>query len=99
MSSMERSAQPSLATTINVTLGKVAFATIIIVSAIVFTLHYIDYDHLYLDHINYEARSLLAGVKSGPDGISFTLPPHMTRYDEDRQTGYGVRVLGAKGRP
>src|SRR5262245_57092777 len=97
MSSMERSAQPSLATTINITLGKVAFATIIIVSAIVFTLHYVDYDHLYLDHINYEARSLLPGVKSGPDGLSFVLPPHMTRYDDARGSAYGFRVLDASG--
>jgi len=99
MSTIEASAQPSLVTSINITLGKVAFATIVIVSAIVFTLHYIDYDHLYLDHLNYEARSLLAGVKNGPDGLSFTLPPHMTRYDQDRQSGYGFRVLDATGRP
>jgi len=97
--STAETAQPSLVSTINFTLGKVALATIIIMSAIVFTLHYIDYDHLYLDHINYEARSLLAGVKNGPDGLTFTLPPHMTRYDEDRQLAYGFRVLDTNGRP
>src|SRR5262245_53271912 len=88
MSTVE-TAQPSLATTINITLGKVAFATIIMMSAIVFTLHYIDYDHLYLDHVNYEARLLFGGVKSGPDGLSFALPPHMTRYNEEGQSAYG----------
>ena len=98
MSTVE-TAQPSLATTINITLGKVAFATIIIMSAIVFTLHYIDYDHLYLDHVNYEARLLFAGVKSGPDGLSFALPPHMTRYNEEGQSAYGFRVLDPSGRP
>src|SRR5215475_14468377 len=97
--STAETAQPSLVSTINFTLGKVALATIIIMSAIVFTLHYIDYDHLYLDHINYEARSLLEGVKSGPDGLSFVLPPHMTRYNDERQSGYGFRVLDVTGRP
>src|SRR5262245_15943293 len=99
LASTVETAQPSLATTINITLGKVAFATIIIMSAIVFTLHYIDYDHLYLDHVNYEARLLFAGVKSGPDGLSFALPPHMTRYNEEGQSAYGFRVLDASGRP
>jgi signal transduction histidine kinase len=98
MSTVETT-QRSLATTINITLGKLAFATIIIVSAIVFTLHYIDYDHLYLDHVNYEARSLFAGVKNGPGGLSFTLPLHMTRYGEEGQGAYGFRVLDASGHP
>ena len=99
MTSIASRMPPSLAATINITLGKAAFATIIVVSAIVFTLHYFDYDHLYLDHINYEASSLLAGVKSSPDGLSFTLPAHMTRYDDDRQSAYGFRVLDANGHP
>lgn len=89
--------QPSLATTIGLNLGKVTLATIVIVSAIVFTLHYVEYDHLYLDHLNYETRSLLDGVKHRPQGLSFTLPRHMRRYSQDEQPAYGFRVLDPAG--
>jgi two-component system, OmpR family, sensor histidine kinase QseC len=90
-------AQPSLATTIGLDLGKVALATVVVVSAVVFTLHYLDYDHLYLDHVNYEAQSLLGGVKEGPRGLSFALPRHMRRYSEDEQPAYGFRVRDQGG--
>jgi len=93
MSSVDSGAQPRLAATICVNLGKLALANLIVLSVLVFTANYMDYDHLYLDHVAHEARSLLDGVKTGPDGLSFVLPQHMSHYDGERQAAYGFRTL------
>src|SRR5215475_14332420 len=98
MTSIESAAQPSLATTISINLGKVALVTVAFMSVIAFLFNNIDYDHLYLDHLADEAAALLRGVKSGPDGLSFSLPPDMTRYDGEGRGSYGFRVFDASGR-
>jgi len=89
--------QRSLATIICLNLGKLALATIVFASALAFLFNYIDYDHLYLDHLNHETRLLLGAVKKGPDGLSFALSPLMSRYDGEPQS-YGFRILDARGR-
>ena len=75
--------------------GKLALATVLVLSAIAFLINYHDYDHLYLDHISTEARSLLKGVTRGPDGLSFTLPAAMSRFEGS--PAYGFRVLDRGG--
>ena len=75
-----------------------ALATVIIVSVIAFSCLIVSYHELYLYHVNYETRSLLGGVKNGPDGLSFDLPRSLSRYDGEPQSAYGFRVLDATGR-
>jgi signal transduction histidine kinase len=75
-----------------------ALGIVAIVSVIAFAYKTTDYDHLYLDHVGYEARSLLQGVKSRPDGLSFALSPLMRRYHGELESAYGFRLLDATGR-
>jgi len=98
MTSSDCRAQPSLSTLICLNLGKLALATIVIMSAFVLGTSLLDYDDLYLDHVRYEARSLLHGLKSGPDGVSFVLPQQASHYDGKQQAAYGFRVLDRTGR-
>jgi two-component system, OmpR family, sensor histidine kinase QseC len=98
MTSVDPCGQRSLATMICLNLGRMALATVAIVSAAAFVLNTMDYDHLYLDHVDYETRALLHGVKRGPDGLSLALSPLMSRYDEEPRRAYGFRVLDATGR-
>lgn len=97
MTTTDSRVQPSLATTICVNLVIVLLATVIIVTAVACTFHYMDYVELYSDHVKYEIRSLLGGVKIGPDGLSYALPRHMSRYNGEPQSAYGFRVLDASG--
>jgi len=90
--------QPSLARTISTSLGKVAVATAIIQSVIVFGSNYFDYHNLYLEHVAHETRTLLSGIKSGPDGLQFVLPGRPAdHYEGKRQAAYGFRVLDGAG--
>jgi len=98
MTNSELRAQPSLVTTLCVNIGQVAVATLLILSILVFGANYVDYDNVYLDHVGYEARALLAGVENAPDGLSFALPQRAGHYDGKREAAYGFRVLDGTGR-
>jgi signal transduction histidine kinase len=90
-------AQPSLSKALSGYFANLAIFTVVILSATAFLINYMDYDHLYLDHVSEETNSLLRGVIKGPDGLSFSLPQDMARFDEG-QSAYGFRVLDETGR-
>jgi len=98
MTSIDSDAQRSLATTICVNLGKLALANLIVLSVLVISFNFMSYDHLYLDHLAHEARSLLNGVKTGPDGLSFAIPKDVIHYEGKHEKAYGFRVLDGTGR-
>src|SRR5215475_2807530 len=89
--------QPSLVTTICANIGKVAIGTLAVLSMLVFAIDYMNYDHLYLDHVGYEAHSLLDGVKNEANGLSFALPESASHYDGTQRAAYGFRVLDRTG--
>lgn len=92
------SQRPSLARTVSFRIAAVACVTLLVQMVVVVIMNYFDYDSLYLDHITYEARSLLNGVKVDPDGIAFSLPHGLTRYRNAYGTAYAFRVIDASGR-
>jgi len=98
MTTMESYPPRGLATIICVNLGRMAIATFMVVAGFIFAFNTVDYDHLYLDHVAFETRSLLAGVKSEPDGLAFSLSILMSRYDGEPHSPYGMRVLDGTGR-
>jgi len=89
--------QPSLAMAICVNLGQLALTNLMILSALICGFNYLDYDHLYVDHLAHEARSLLDGVRTGPDGLLFDLPKSLDHYDGKYRNAYGFRVLDKTG--
>jgi two-component system, OmpR family, sensor histidine kinase QseC len=91
-------AQASLARTIAISLGKVAVATAIIQSAVIFGSNYFDYHTLYLEHVSHETKTLLSGIKRGPNGLELVLPARSAAHYEGKfQAAYGFRVLDGAG--
>jgi len=91
-------AQPSLARSISISLGKVALVIVAIQSLVVFGINYFDYHNLYLAHVELETQSLLDGVKTRSGELHFTLPPGASRYNGKYEDAYGFRVLDTTGR-
>src|SRR5262245_57359917 len=80
-----------------VNLGQLALTNLMILSALICGFNYLDYDHLYVDHLAHEARSLLDGVRAGPDGLLFDLPKSLDHYNGKYRNAYGFRVLDKTG--
>jgi len=97
MTGAASSSRPSLARTVSFRIAVVAIATLLAQLVVVILINYFDYDALYWDHITYETRSLMKGVESGPDGLSFVLPPGLSRYRDEHRAAYAFRVIDSKG--
>jgi two-component system sensor histidine kinase QseC len=99
MTSIDSEAQRSLAMTICVNFGKLALANLTVLSLLVIGFNFMGNDHLYFNHLAFECRSLLNGVKTGPEGLSFAIPKNVTHYEGRHENSYGFRVLDGTGRP
>src|SRR5262245_65668362 len=89
--------QPSLVTTICANIGKVAIGTLAVLSMLVFAIDCMNYDHLYLDHVGYEAHSLLDVVKNEANGLSSALPESASHYAGTQRADNGFRALDGAG--
>ena len=87
----------SLARRISIDVAIVTLITSLVQLLVIIGTHQFDYDDLALDHVRREAHWMSRGIKLGPEGPTFELPPDMGHYADERQNGYAFRILDRSG--